>query len=129
MPSDSSFTTLTDSTDDKGRGECDVSPLNNIDVAAKMHRHAACKMDYIQYQIVNLLVLLDNLIAIVFVANHDATCTWSGTLASPPFVKNPNYSCKVFLGGVPWDITAGMYTYNSNAKTAVKYCLIMSDYL
>lgn len=34
----------------------------------------------------------------------DATCTWSGTL--PPKVhKSPSYSCKVFLGGVPWDIT------------------------
>ncbi|XP_076340100.1 LOW QUALITY PROTEIN: cytoplasmic polyadenylation element-binding protein 1-like [Tachypleus tridentatus] len=33
-----------------------------------------------------------------------ATCTWSGQL--PPRIhKNPVYSCKVFLGGVPWDIT------------------------
>ncbi|KAK9512661.1 hypothetical protein O3M35_001036 [Rhynocoris fuscipes] len=34
----------------------------------------------------------------------EATCTWSGPL--PPRIhKNPTYSCKVFLGGVPWDIT------------------------
>ncbi|XP_073980645.1 polyadenylation element binding protein orb isoform X2 [Rhodnius prolixus] len=34
----------------------------------------------------------------------EAICTWSGPL--PPRIhKNPTYSCKVFLGGVPWDIT------------------------
>uniref|UniRef100_A0A8I3WAL7 Cytoplasmic polyadenylation element-binding protein 1 n=1 Tax=Callithrix jacchus TaxID=9483 RepID=A0A8I3WAL7_CALJA len=33
-----------------------------------------------------------------------ATCTWSGQLP-PRNYKNPIYSCKVFLGGVPWDIT------------------------
>ncbi|RXG51933.1 Cytoplasmic polyadenylation element-binding protein 1-B [Armadillidium vulgare] len=34
----------------------------------------------------------------------DATCTWSGNL--PKKVnKNPFYSYKVFLGGVPWDVT------------------------
>ncbi len=36
----------------------------------------------------------------------DAAYTWNGQL--PPRVqKNPTYSCKVFLGGVPWDITEG----------------------
>ncbi|XP_006822079.1 cytoplasmic polyadenylation element-binding protein 1-like [Saccoglossus kowalevskii] len=30
--------------------------------------------------------------------------TWSGHLPSRQH-KNPTYSCKVFLGGVPWDIT------------------------
>ena len=34
----------------------------------------------------------------------DATCTWSGHLPSRTY-KNATYSCKVFLGGVPWDIT------------------------
>ena len=34
----------------------------------------------------------------------DATCTWSGHLP-PRSYKNATYSCKVFLGGVPWDIT------------------------
>jgi cytoplasmic polyadenylation element-binding protein len=34
----------------------------------------------------------------------DATCTWSGQLP-PRNYKNPVYSCKVFVGGVPWDIT------------------------
>lgn len=34
----------------------------------------------------------------------EANCTWSGQL--PPRIhKSPTYSCKVFLGGVPWDIT------------------------
>lgn len=50
----------------------------SIEKAAKLHRNAA--------------------------AVCDATCTWSGQL--PPRVhKNPIYSCKVFLGGVPWDVT------------------------
>lgn len=36
----------------------------------------------------------------------DATFTWSGQL--PPRIhKNPTFSVKVFLGGVPWDITEG----------------------
>lgn len=30
--------------------------------------------------------------------------TWSGQLPSKRY-KNPVYSCKVFLGGVPWDVT------------------------
>ncbi|XP_074661288.1 uncharacterized protein LOC141913956 isoform X2 [Tubulanus polymorphus] len=34
----------------------------------------------------------------------EATCTWSGQLPRRVY-KNPVYSCKVFLGGVPWDIT------------------------
>ncbi|XP_058592436.1 cytoplasmic polyadenylation element-binding protein 1 isoform X4 [Neofelis nebulosa] len=37
-------------------------------------------------------------------AVNEATCTWSGQLP-PRNYKNPIYSCKVFLGGVPWDIT------------------------
>jgi cytoplasmic polyadenylation element-binding protein len=34
----------------------------------------------------------------------DARCTWSGQLPQRP-QKNPTYSPKVFLGGVPWDLT------------------------
>ena len=34
---------------------------------------------------------------------NEATCTWSGQLP-PRNYKNPIYCCKVFLGGVPWDI-------------------------
>eukprot|EP00118_Oscarella_pearsei_P004849 m.21412 g.21412 ORF g.21412 m.21412 type:complete len:453 (+) comp28167_c0_seq2:213-1571(+) len=34
----------------------------------------------------------------------DVVCTWSGQLP-PRIYRNPMYSCKVFLGGVPWDIT------------------------
>ncbi|XP_059140492.1 cytoplasmic polyadenylation element-binding protein-like [Physella acuta] len=37
-------------------------------------------------------------------AVSEASCTWSGHLP-PRNHKNPVYSCKVFLGGVPWDIT------------------------
>lgn len=37
-------------------------------------------------------------------ASRPVTVTWSGQL--PPRIhKNPTYSCKVFLGGVPWDVT------------------------
>jgi len=40
-------------------------------------------------------------------AVNDANCTWSGQL--PPRSisagRNQNYSSKIFLGGVPWDIT------------------------
>lgn len=36
--------------------------------------------------------------------HKDPVFTWHGQL--PKIVhNNPNYSCKVFLGGVPWDIT------------------------
>ncbi|XP_037093782.1 cytoplasmic polyadenylation element-binding protein 1-B-like [Pollicipes pollicipes] len=35
---------------------------------------------------------------------YDATYTWSGQLPRKVH-RNPVYSCKVFLGGVPWDIT------------------------
>ncbi|XP_051547818.1 cytoplasmic polyadenylation element-binding protein 1-like isoform X1 [Myxocyprinus asiaticus] len=37
-------------------------------------------------------------------AVNEATYTWEGRLP-PRHYKNPVYSCKVFLGGVPWDIT------------------------
>ncbi|KAG7473310.1 hypothetical protein MATL_G00094390 [Megalops atlanticus] len=43
-------------------------------------------------------------------AMTNPTLTWSGPLP-PKNHKNPLYSCKVFLGGVPWDITeAGLIT-------------------
>lgn len=32
---------------------------------------------------------------------------WSGQLPRRNY-KNPSYSTKVFLGGVPWDITEGI---------------------
>ena len=34
----------------------------------------------------------------------EPTCTWSGQLP-PRDYENPMYSCKLFIGGVPWDIT------------------------
>ncbi|KAL4216565.1 Cytoplasmic polyadenylation element-binding protein 1 [Mactra antiquata] len=50
-----------------------------IDRAARLHRSAA--------------------------AMCEASCTWSGKIP-PKNYKNPtSFSCKVFLGGVPWDIT------------------------
>ena len=38
-----------------------------------------------------------------FAAVNDATCTWSGQLP-PRCQNNAPLSCKIFLGGVPWDI-------------------------
>ncbi|ELT91350.1 hypothetical protein CAPTEDRAFT_118515 [Capitella teleta] len=49
----------------------------------------------------------------------EPTCTWSGQL--PPKVhKNPSYSCKVFLGGVPWDITESGLQYAFRTFGAMK---------
>jgi len=37
---------------------------------------------------------------------HEANCTWSGQLPpKQPPGRSPSYSSKIFLGGVPWDIT------------------------
>jgi len=38
-------------------------------------------------------------------ALFDATCTWSGKLPPPRAHAILLYSCKIFLGGIPWDIT------------------------
>ncbi|XP_036439952.1 cytoplasmic polyadenylation element-binding protein 1 [Colossoma macropomum] len=53
---------------------------------------------------------------------NEATFTWSGQLPSRNY-KNPVYSCKVFLGGVPWDITeAGLInTFNCYGPLSVEW--------
>ncbi|XP_066509964.1 cytoplasmic polyadenylation element-binding protein 1-like isoform X2 [Hoplias malabaricus] len=53
---------------------------------------------------------------------NEATFTWSGQLPSRNY-KNPVYSCKVFLGGVPWDITeAGLInTFNCYGPLNVEW--------
>ena len=38
-----------------------------------------------------------NKISFYYPATSEASCTWSGQLA-PRMIKNPSYSCKVFLG-------------------------------
>ena len=38
------------------------------------------------------------------VVEEPSTSTWSGLLPQKQY-KNPIYSCKIFLGGVPWDVT------------------------
>jgi len=39
---------------------------------------------------------------------HEANCTWNGQLPpKQPPGRSPSYSNKIFLGGVPWDITEG----------------------
>ncbi|XP_034015946.1 cytoplasmic polyadenylation element-binding protein 1-like isoform X4 [Thalassophryne amazonica] len=55
-------------------------------------------------------------------AVNEATFTWSGQLP-PRNNKNPLYSCKVFLGGVPWDITeAGLInTFSSYGPLSVEW--------
>jgi cytoplasmic polyadenylation element-binding protein len=35
----------------------------------------------------------------------EASYTWSGQLPRRMRTKNPIYSCKVFLGGIPYDLT------------------------
>ncbi|KAL4613425.1 cytoplasmic polyadenylation element-binding protein 1-like [Arapaima gigas] len=49
-------------------------------------------------------------------AVNEATFTWNGQLPSRTN-KNPLYSCKVFLGGVPWDITEGEQTFSGLINT------------
>lgn len=39
-----------------------------------------------------------------FTAHYDATCTWSGVLP-PRSHRLVTYSSKIFLGGMPWDIS------------------------
>ncbi|XP_076854471.1 cytoplasmic polyadenylation element-binding protein 1 isoform X1 [Brachyhypopomus gauderio] len=53
---------------------------------------------------------------------NEATFTWSGQLPSRNY-KSPVYSCKVFLGGVPWDITeAGLInTFNCYGPLSVEW--------
>jgi len=45
-----------------------------------------------------------------YLASNEPTYTWSGQLP-PRNYKNPIYSNKIFLGGVPWDITEGIYNH------------------
>lgn len=40
----------------------------------------------------------------LFTASADFICTWSGQLP-PRQHRNPTYSTRIFVGGVPWDIT------------------------
>ncbi|XP_061565383.1 cytoplasmic polyadenylation element-binding protein 1-like isoform X5 [Cololabis saira] len=50
-------------------------------------------------------------------AINEASFTWSGQLP-PRNNKDPLFSCKVFLGGVPWDITEGyVYLVFENEKS------------
>lgn len=58
-----------------------VSDNNNLqlDIAARFHRSAA--------------------------SLYDATYTWSGVLPPRSNVKPIGYSSKVFLGGIPWDVS------------------------
>ena len=77
----------------------------SLEKMAKVHRTAAGTFVrlypflsiYIQYFCVKLLGSL-------FSAIYDASCTWRGQLP-PRSHNNKTLSCKVFLGGVPWDIT------------------------
>uniref|UniRef100_UPI00358E5DE2 cytoplasmic polyadenylation element-binding protein 1-like n=1 Tax=Myxine glutinosa TaxID=7769 RepID=UPI00358E5DE2 len=59
-------------------GQFHMRDVYNIEQQAQLHRQAA--------------------------AVSEATCTWCGSLPSHVF-KNPIFSPKVFLGGVPWDMT------------------------
>ena len=54
----------------------------------------------------------------------EPTCAWNGELPPKTTKSNQGYSCKVFLGGVPWDVTEGKHTYLSRdmlpSKRSVK---------
>lgn len=54
-----------------------------------------------------------------FIDANEPTYTWSGHLP-PKIYKNPIYSNKVFLGGVPWDITEG-----NHIVKVFKKCIFM----
>ncbi|KAG8230077.1 hypothetical protein J437_LFUL009196 [Ladona fulva] len=55
-------------------------------------------------------------------AVSNAACTWTGILP-PKDTRNPVYSCKVFLGGVPWDITEAslIQTFRSFGSIKVEW--------
>ncbi|CAL9702256.1 unnamed protein product [Knipowitschia caucasica] len=55
-------------------------------------------------------------------AVNEATFTWSGQLP-PRNNKDPLFSCKVFLGGVPWDITESglIATFSSYGPLSVEW--------
>uniref|UniRef100_A0A3B3SP51 Cytoplasmic polyadenylation element binding protein 1 n=1 Tax=Paramormyrops kingsleyae TaxID=1676925 RepID=A0A3B3SP51_9TELE len=55
-------------------------------------------------------------------AVNEATLTWNGQLPSRSN-KNAQYSCKVFLGGVPWDVTeAGLInTFSAYGPLSVEW--------
>lgn len=71
-------------------------PHNSLDRAARFHRNAA--------------------------ALCEATCTWSGTL--PLRTQKPTgFSSKVFLGGLPWDITEALliHTFKQFGQIRVEW--------
>ncbi|KAB1257230.1 Cytoplasmic polyadenylation element-binding protein 1 [Camelus dromedarius] len=74
----------------------------SIEREARLHRQAAGECGY--GHAVTVLIFLTPVSLSSTKAVNEATCTWSGQLP-PRNYKNPIYSCKVFLGGVPWDIT------------------------
>lgn len=78
----------------------------SIEREARLHRQAAGS----HYSLIILKLLSmtnpQTLSVLFSTAVNEATFTWSGQLP-PRNNKDPLYSCKVFLGGVPWDITEG----------------------
>lgn len=78
----------------------------SIEREARLHRQAAgfyhCPVCF-KYSIRPCCIAL----FLCTSAVNEATFTWSGQLP-PRNNKDPIYSCKVFLGGVPWDITEGL---------------------
>lgn len=53
---------------------------------------------------------------------YDVTCTWSGVLPQRTS-KSISYSSKVFLGGVPWDISEQLLvqTFNQFGQVSVEW--------
>lgn len=62
------------------------------------------------------------------VSIDDATCTWSGFL-QPRIHKVVNYSPKVFLGGIPWDISEQSLIQIFKQFGPIKYVLMFASIL
>lgn len=77
----------------------------SIEREARLHRQAAGMRDALDLHHCSSTVP-EYRLSLISSAVNEATFTWSGQLP-PRNNKDPLYSCKVFLGGVPWDITEG----------------------
>lgn len=80
----------------------------HLDRAARFHRSSAALCNFRIFIYMHFTRTVETYwsvtINVIFFYLDDATCTWSGFL-QPRIHKVVNYSPKVFLGGIPWDIS------------------------
>ena len=55
----------------------------------------------------------------------EASCTWSGKIPQKNYRSPASFSCKVFLGGVPWDITEGTCCGGVSPGTSLKVHVVV----